>query len=96
LKIDFTSKTLFVGVKGGATILSGDLCASMKTDSFVWVLETNNTTGGKVITITFEKFAGQTWWDCIIKGHTKIDTSKVNPEPSKLSDLDPETRSQGI
>jgi len=96
LKIEYTSKTIFVGIKGGATLLAGDLCSSIKTDSFVWVLETNNTSNSKVITITFEKFAGQSWWECIIKGHTKIDTSKVNPEPSKLSDLDPEMRSQGI
>ena len=33
------------------------------------------------------------WWDCALKGDLKIDTSKVNPEPSNLSDLDGETKS---
>ena len=32
------------------------------------------------------------WWDCVIKGDTVIDTQAVNPENSKLSDLDGETR----
>ena len=32
------------------------------------------------------------WWDCIIQGHAKIDTQKIQPDNSKLSDLDGETR----
>jgi len=32
------------------------------------------------------------WWDTIIKGHTKINTRKINPESSSISDLDPEMR----
>jgi hypothetical protein len=32
------------------------------------------------------------WWSCVIKGDPEIDTSQVEPESSKLSDLDPSTR----
>lgn len=33
------------------------------------------------------------WWKYLVKGEPLIDTQKVEPESSKLGDLDPETRS---
>ena len=29
----------------------------------------------------------QLWWEVLVKGEEPIDTQKINPEPSKLSDL---------
>lgn len=43
--------------------------------------------------MTFDKADSMTWWNCLIKGEETIDTTKIQPESSKLSDLDPELRS---
>ncbi|KAF5198506.1 Nuclear migration protein nudc [Thalictrum thalictroides] len=32
------------------------------------------------------------WWKYLVKGEPQVDTQKTEPEPSRLSDLDPETR----
>jgi len=45
----------------------------------------------KNIIITLEK-VNQTWWENVLTHHPKIDTSKIEPPNSKLSDLDSETR----
>lgn len=32
------------------------------------------------------------WWECVVDGHTRVDTKLIEPENSQLHDLDPETR----
>jgi len=90
--IKYDAKKLFVSVKGASEpLIDGEFFSAINADTFVWTLEEVNK--GKVITITFEKLDAMKWWDCLIKGHQPIDTTKINPEPSKLSDLDGEMRS---
>jgi hypothetical protein len=92
LAIKYDAKKLSVTIKGQSTpIVEGEFCATINADTFVWVLE--EVTGGKVVNISFEKLDQMKWWDCLVKGETPIDTTKINPEPSKLSDLDGEMRS---
>lgn len=65
----------------------------MQTRQLVWTLE--DVRDHKVINITFEKFA-ENWWETVLKLDTqKVDTRKIQPETSKVSDIeDPEVKSQ--
>lgn len=78
---------LVVGLKGSPPILDGQLPEDIKPDSFTWVIEDK-----KIVVITFEKFNTMNWWNRIFEGETPINTRKVVPENSKLSDLEGETR----
>nr|AAM65278.1 unknown [Arabidopsis thaliana] len=79
---------LKVGLKGQDPIVDGELYRSVKPDDCYWNIEDQ-----KVISILLTKSDQMEWWKCCVKGEPEIDTQKVEPETSKLGDLDPETRS---
>ncbi|KAK1431849.1 hypothetical protein QVD17_08578 [Tagetes erecta] len=79
---------LKVGLKGQPPILEGELYKSVKVDDCFWSLEDQ-----KAVSILLTKQDQMEWWKYLIKGEPEIDTQKVEPENSKLADLDPETRS---
>lgn len=87
VKVDIKEKHLFVGVKGKEPQVNGELYNKILTDEALWHLEDNT------IVVSLEKFNKQEWWGTIIKGDQEISTKKVQPENSKLGDLDGETRS---
>ncbi|KAG5520392.1 hypothetical protein RHGRI_033090 [Rhododendron griersonianum] len=68
--------------------LQGELFQSVKVEDCFWSLEDQ-----KSISILLTKQNQMDWWKCLVKGDPEIDTQKVEPETSKLSDLDLETRS---
>lgn len=91
LDIQLKASSLKIGVKGQTPIVDGPLHKKIKTGDSLWTLETDGPK--RTLQLTLVKVDGMNWWNCIIEGDPKIDTQKVEPENSKLSDLDSETRS---
>ncbi|MED6195618.1 hypothetical protein PIB30_039591 [Stylosanthes scabra] len=76
-----------VGLKGQPPIIEGELYKPVKPDDCYWSIEDQS-----ALSILLTKHDQMEWWRCLVKGDPEIDTQKVEPENSKLSDLDPETR----
>jgi hypothetical protein len=92
MDINIGTTKCHVAVKGQAPIISGEFTEKIKADDSIWTVEDGDN-GEKVVHLAIQKWAGQWhWWDSAIKGDTKIDTQKIQPESSNLSDLDGETR----
>ena len=78
---------LKLGLKGQPPIIDGELYQPIKVEDSFWSLEDQ-----KAVSILLTKQNQMDWWKSLIKGDPEVDTQKVEPESSKLSDLDGETR----
>jgi len=88
---DISTKKLTVGIKGKPPVISGDLQKKVNAEDAIWTLEPTPT--GKNVVITIEKTNQMEWWSAVVEGEVEINTKKVEPENSKISDLkDDETR----
>jgi len=91
LVVDIKKDRLLVKFKNGNRIIvDGELHKLVKPADSLWSIDSGK--DGKKIVIELSKVNQMEWWSCILKGDPEIDTTKIEPENSKLSDLDGETR----
>ncbi|KAM0751749.1 nuclear movement protein nudC [Meredithblackwellia eburnea MCA 4105] len=87
LTVTIKKNSLKVALKGQDSIIEGELPKEIKVEDSTWTLDDS-----KEVSIHLEKQNQQAWWPHVVTNAPKIDTTKINPENSKLSDLDGETR----
>ncbi|KAI9835380.1 MAG: hypothetical protein M1837_003790 [Sclerophora amabilis] len=102
LVVEIGRSKLKVGIKGEKEmVIDGDFPHTIRPDESTWTLETlssssssssSSSQAGKEISIHLDKTNKMEWWPHVITSAPRIDTSKITPENSKLSDLDGETR----
>jgi len=85
VKVD--KKHLHVSVKNHSVIIDDKFHKDVKMDESTWVLEDK-----KTLLLNIEKVNKMEWWSKLVASDPEINTKKVQPENSKLSDLDGETR----
>lgn len=79
--------------------MQGALPKPILTDDSTWTIGTFSIfkeayaeDDGSLLSIYLEKENQNEWWPHVVTHHPKIDTRKIKPEDSSLSDLDGETR----
>ncbi|CAE7905275.1 BOB1 [Symbiodinium sp. KB8] len=87
---DISGSHIKFGLRGQDPIVDAPLAKPVKADDCYWTLESSG--ASRTLDIYLQKANGMEWWNCIAEGEPTIDTSKVEPESSKLEDLDAETR----
>jgi len=87
LEVVLAKTTLSVRVKNATDyIVKGEFHKDIKPDASMWSLD------GLDLVLELQKSNGSEWWACVLKGDPELDTTKIEPENSKLGDLDGETR----
>lgn len=88
LIVNMTSEKIYVATRDKKIIyIDGEWTDKIAIDDLNWsIIEESDR---KILEIYVTKWRNtMNWWDSVIKTEPKIDTSKINPEPSKISDLE--------
>ncbi|KAI9280217.1 nuclear movement protein nudC [Umbelopsis sp. AD052] len=80
-------KQIKIGIKGQPAILEGELPQTVKVEDSTWTIEDQ-----KEVLVHLEKVNQMTWWEHVVTSAPKINTKSIQPENSKLGDLDGDTR----
>ncbi|TAQ91136.1 hypothetical protein B7494_g479 [Chlorociboria aeruginascens] len=91
LVVEIKKKKLVLGIKGQDPIVNGDLPHEIRVDESTWTL-TTSPSNSKILEVHLDKVNKMEWWAHVITSAPKIDVTKIQPENSKLGDLDGETR----
>lgn len=86
LIVDIKLTSLKVALKGKEPLFEGTLYKPIHLDDSTWSISDS------LLEIHLDKSNKKEWWPHVLTHHPKIDVSKIQPENSKLSDLDGETR----
>jgi len=91
--VKLTPTHLTVGLKNETPIINNEQwIENIDSEESNWILEPT-ADGQKSLQINIMKWSNRnSWWDSCIKGDPKINTQKIQPETSKVSDLDGEMK----
>jgi len=85
---EIKAKKLRLGVKGKPLIINNEeFEKAVKYGDATWMIQDSS-----AVIMTLPKQNGMEWWGRLLVGEPEISTKKIQPENSKLDDLDSETR----
>jgi len=89
LTCDLKKKSVKIAIKSKAlTIIDEEFPKEIRVDDSTWLIEDN-----KTLILQLSKKNQMEWWSRVVMSEPEISTKHIQPENSKLEDLDSETRS---